>query len=67
MRSSQLTSVHSLALAEMRLILSRVIWNFDMTLDDSSRRWAEDSRMYLLWVKPPLNIRMTLREPKAKA
>lgn len=51
----------------MRLILSRVLWNFDMTLDDSSRRWAVDARLYTLWVRPALNIRMTLREPAVKA
>lgn len=29
----------SLAYAEMRLILARVLWNFDMELDPSSLEW----------------------------
>ncbi|KAI0385889.1 cytochrome P450 ClCP1 [Hypomontagnella monticulosa] len=48
----------NLAYAEMRLILARIIYNFDMILDDSSRGWLEDQKAYALWYKPALNVRM---------
>ncbi|KAI1143281.1 cytochrome P450 ClCP1 [Hypoxylon sp. FL0543] len=46
----------NLAYAEMRLILARIIYNFDMTIDDGSREWLEHNEAYNLWHKPPLNI-----------
>lgn len=46
----------SLAYAEMRLILARVIFNFDMRLADDSKGWMERQKIYLLWEKSPLNV-----------
>ncbi|KAI0833908.1 cytochrome P450 ClCP1 [Hypoxylon sp. FL0890] len=46
----------NLAYAEMRLILARIIYNFDMTIDDNSRAWIKDNQAYNLWHKPALNI-----------
>ncbi|KAL0938610.1 trichothecene c-15 hydroxylase [Colletotrichum truncatum] len=51
----------NLAYAEMRLILARMIWNFDMKLSEESRGWDEKSQVYLLWDKGPLNIYLTPR------
>lgn len=31
----------SLAYAEMRLILTRVLWNFDLELQAESKNWAD--------------------------
>ncbi|KAI1461869.1 cytochrome P450 ClCP1 [Annulohypoxylon moriforme] len=48
----------NLAYAEMRLILARIIYNFDMTIADDSRQWLETQKAYTLWKKPALNIHM---------
>ncbi|RYP06150.1 hypothetical protein DL764_003326 [Monosporascus ibericus] len=49
----------NLAYAEMRLILAKIVWNFDMVLEDDSRAWLKDQKSYILWDKPPLNVRLT--------
>jgi hypothetical protein len=45
----------------MRLILARILWNFDMTLADESRAWADGQKMYLLWEKPDLMVTLKPR------
>jgi hypothetical protein len=42
----------------MRLILARMIWNFDLELDERSRRWADNMEVYLLWEKPSLFLKL---------
>ncbi|KAI1763200.1 cytochrome P450 ClCP1 [Hypoxylon sp. FL1150] len=53
----------NLAYAEMRLILAKIIYNFDMTIDNSSRGWIESQKAFTLWHKPALDIYM---KPVAK-
>ena len=48
----------NLAYAEMRLIIARLIWEFDMSICDDSRGWLKDQSNYFLWDKPALNIRL---------
>jgi hypothetical protein len=50
--------MHSLAYAEMRLILAQVIWNFDMELTTESENWA-DQKIFSLWEKTPLYVKLT--------
>jgi len=45
----------SLAYAEMRLILARIIWNFDLKLADDSQKWNEQ-HIFTFWEKRPLNV-----------
>ncbi|KAI3553090.1 cytochrome P450 [Colletotrichum abscissum] len=45
----------NLAYVEMRLILARMLWNFDIKIADDSRDWAGRQKIYLLWEKGPLN------------
>ncbi len=52
-------ALFSLAYAEMRLTLARIIFDFDMRLDDSSKRWIERQRAYPLWDRKPLNVYLT--------
>ncbi|KAI0180566.1 cytochrome P450 [Hypoxylon sp. FL1284] len=47
----------NLAYAEMRLILAKIIFNFDMTLCDDSKDWL-NQRAYGIWDKPALNLYM---------
>ncbi|TPX17045.1 uncharacterized protein E0L32_012302 [Thyridium curvatum] len=48
----------SLAYAEMRLILAKILYNFDMRLADPNFNWL-DQKAYLLWNKPALNVYLT--------
>ncbi|KAK6211426.1 cytochrome P450 [Colletotrichum tabaci] len=49
----------NLAYVEMRLILTRVLWNFDIKIADDSTDWAPKQKIYLLWEKGPLNAYLT--------
>ncbi|KAI1259124.1 putative cytochrome P450 monooxygenase [Xylariaceae sp. FL1019] len=48
----------NLAYAEMRLILAKIIFNFDMSLADSAKGWLNNQRAYILWHKPDLPIHL---------
>ncbi|KAI1112667.1 cytochrome protein [Nemania sp. NC0429] len=50
----------NLAMHEMRSILAKVLWNFDLTLDESSQNW-HDQKILALWVKPPLQVHIKPR------
>ncbi|KAF2009663.1 toxin biosynthesis cytochrome P450 monooxygenase [Aaosphaeria arxii CBS 175.79] len=57
-----------LARAEMRLIISKVLWHFDLERPDPSTEkghdwesWMDRARVYFLWHKPPLMVNLTPR------
>jgi len=50
-----------LAYTEMRLILARVLWNFDLELCEESTKWDEQ-RSFALWEKPPLWCHLKVRD-----
>nr|POE96394.1 isotrichodermin c-15 hydroxylase [Quercus suber] len=52
----------NLAYAEMRLILAKMVWSFDMELDARSQNWMEDMRCSFFWKKPELAVH--LRKPR---
>ena len=45
----------------MRLILAKVLYNFDMELADKDGDWLRQ-KAYTLWSKPPLSVYMTPRK-----
>ncbi|KAF3064163.1 Isotrichodermin C-15 hydroxylase [Daldinia childiae] len=49
----------NLAYAEMRLILAKILFNFDMSIDDESLNWFSNQRAFSVWEKPPLYIHLT--------
>ena len=51
---------YSLANHEMRIILAKLLWNFDFELRPESENWI-DQKVYLLWVKPPLMVNARYR------
>ncbi|KAF1810537.1 cytochrome P450 [Eremomyces bilateralis CBS 781.70] len=51
----------NLAYLEMKLILARMIWNFDLTLLPESELWNQQ-KVYFLWMKPPLYVKLSLVE-----
>ncbi|KKK15075.1 hypothetical protein AOCH_003943 [Aspergillus ochraceoroseus] len=48
----------NLAYAEMGLIVTKLLWNFDMTLEKDSYAW-DDQRSFIIWEKPPLMVNLT--------
>ena len=55
----------SLAYVEMRIVLARLLWNFDLAgLAPSCEEWA-DQNVYLFWDKPELLIKLKpiMKEP----
>ncbi|KAI2785510.1 cytochrome P450 [Daldinia loculata] len=55
----------NLAYAEMRLILAKILYNFDISIDDDSRNWILNQRSFTVWEKPALNIHLTPVAKKA--
>jgi cytochrome P450 len=54
-----LTDYSSLAYAEMRLILARILFNFNLALADGSENWVDRQKIFILWDKPPLPVYLT--------
>jgi cytochrome P450 len=50
----------SLAYVEMRIILARMIFNFDMELEQPGHNWLEQD-CFLLWDKHPLMVKLSPR------
>lgn len=50
-------TLYSLALAEMRLILAKILWNFDLSLEDPNFEWIKQ-RCQVIWEKPDLMVHL---------
>ncbi|KAH6972117.1 cytochrome P450 [Ilyonectria sp. MPI-CAGE-AT-0026] len=48
----------NLAYAEMRPILARIVYNFDLELSDEEYDWTGDQRTFIIWEKGPLKIKV---------
>ncbi|KAL2874085.1 hypothetical protein SGCOL_010766 [Colletotrichum sp. CLE4] len=46
----------NLAYSEMRLILARILFSFDLKLADEGRDWIKSQKVYIVWQKPSLNV-----------
>jgi len=46
---------------EMRVILAKCLFAFDMELDEreKSEHWINKQRQFLFWEKPPLHVKLT--------
>ncbi|KAK4209464.1 cytochrome P450 [Rhypophila decipiens] len=49
----------NLAYAELRLILARMLFEFDLALAEDSKNWIERQKAYVLWDRIPLNVYLT--------
>ncbi|KAH8702970.1 cytochrome P450 monooxygenase-like protein [Phaeosphaeriaceae sp. PMI808] len=49
----------SLAYAEMRLVFAKMLFTFDLELVDKEFQWLEAQKLFTLWEKPNLMIRLT--------
>lgn len=56
--SLKLTDLCSLAIMEMRLVLARLFFEYDFELMLSYENW-HDQKIYLLWEKGPLVVKLT--------
>lgn len=54
-------SIYSLAYAEMRLIVTKVFWGFDMTMDESSAAW-NIQKSYNIWERKLLMVNLSLAQ-----
>ena len=45
----------NLAYHEMRLILAKILWHFDLELSENCCNW-DRQRIIMVWEKPPLNV-----------
>ncbi|PSN65308.1 putative benzoate 4-monooxygenase cytochrome P450 [Corynespora cassiicola Philippines] len=59
---------NNLAKAEMRLILAKLLWHFDLSRPDPGTvegkdwgKWTDKLRVYFLWHKPPLMVNIKER------
>ena len=50
----------SLAYHEMRLILAKVLYSFDIELCSQSSHWT-NHKVYTLWEKPPMYVKLKPR------
>ncbi|KAI0409101.1 trichothecene C-15 hydroxylase [Xylaria palmicola] len=55
----------NLAYAEMRLILARIIFSFDIKIAEDSINWL-DQKVFSVWIKLPLNIYLKPVFPSAE-
>lgn len=53
-----MANIYSLAYVEMRLILARMIWNFDMELQEDSLAWDKKQRVFMIWDKVSMYVRL---------
>lgn len=49
----------NLAYAEMRLVLARMVFEFDMELSERSKNWLKENEAYTIWKKSDLYLRLT--------
>ncbi len=48
---------------ELRTILAKIHFSYDLTLVNQNVGWQRDSEMHTLWKKPKLHVRVTRRDP----
>ncbi|EJT72979.1 hypothetical protein GGTG_09830 [Gaeumannomyces tritici R3-111a-1] len=48
----------NLALLEVRHVIARLYWRFDVEVLPGQESWAVSQKTYLSWVKPPLLVRL---------
>ncbi|KAH7066434.1 cytochrome P450 [Paraphoma chrysanthemicola] len=48
----------NMAYHEMRLLLAKVVYNFDLELRPQSQEWLQNQRIFTLWEKMPLLVKV---------
>ena len=60
MTGTSIDFIISLAYTEMKLMLARVVYDFDMELAGESKNW-NNQKVYTLWQKAPLLVNLKER------
>ncbi len=50
----------NLAYAKMRFIIAKLVWKFELELTPESKNWFEEQKIYIIFQKPPLFIKLHL-------
>jgi len=58
---TELTQV-SMAWMEMRIVLAKLYYTFDIELLDQDLDWHRDCKMYLIWQRPMLKAKLSVRK-----
>ena len=48
----------NLAYNEMKVILARLIWAFDIALQPECRGWPDEQKAFIVWEKDPLWVQL---------
>ena len=43
----------------MRLVLTRLLWNFEFNLLEESKEWHAKQKVWMMWDKGDLKVRLT--------
>lgn len=57
----------NLAYVEMRLVLARILFNFDIEATPETKGWLHGQKVYLLWNKPPLWVNLIPRNVRSRS
>jgi cytochrome P450 len=49
----------SLAYAEMRLLLAKMLWHFDFELEQPEEDWYGSLKVFMVWERGNLRVRLT--------
>lgn len=52
---------YSLAMMELRLVMSKLLWHFDFEIVNRDMIWEKDQTAYIAWQKPQLVLQLTPR------
>jgi cytochrome P450 len=45
----------------MRLIMAKLLWNFDLELCEQDQDWMDRNKTFILWEKVELHVKLTSR------
>lgn len=52
--------IPSLAHAELRLILAKMLWHFDLSLVRPEEDWLSEQKVFALWDKEALDVKIDI-------
>ena len=47
-----------LAMLELRLVLAKLVWHFDLLADERVEGWLGRCKLYTVWARPPLMVKV---------
>lgn len=64
-RANSYPPPNSLAYAETRTVLARMVWNFDMKMHPESVGWLDRQKTYTTWQKDEMKVEIRSRATAA--